>query len=198
MTVRVASLNLASVQRAVLAGGITVIDRLYLRGCLLYRDSHLSVGGIVSVRGTTVCFYRVNYFRKIKNSLIFFFVWSSFNVLRYLTKTNPEIIERYKHIWKLTLALLQFTRCLRINMRHTYIQKAHPLGTAVLSSSSNESTVGREADILLGERSVGLVAPPFIPVADTRLSIIIKTSLLSLSAIFEIDLIPERIFIFCL
>lgn len=53
-------------------------------------------------------------------------------------------------------------------------QKAHPLGTAVLSSSSNESTVGREADKLLGERSMGLVAPPFIPVVDTRLSIIIS------------------------
>ena len=47
-----------------------------------------------------------------------------------------------------------------------------PLGTAVLSSSSNESTVGREADILLGERSMGLVAPPFTPVVvDTRLSL---------------------------
>ncbi|KYN38793.1 hypothetical protein ALC56_06792, partial [Trachymyrmex septentrionalis] len=53
-------------------------------------------------------------------------------------------------------------------------QKAHPLGTAVLSSSSNESTVGREADMLLGERSMGLVAPPFTPVADARLSIIIE------------------------
>ncbi|EZA55826.1 hypothetical protein X777_04001, partial [Ooceraea biroi] len=56
-----------------------------------------------------------------------------------------------------------------------HIWKAHPLGTAVLSSSSNESTVGREADILLGERSMGLIAPPFIPVVDTRLSTIIKT-----------------------
>ncbi|KYM76552.1 hypothetical protein ALC53_12995, partial [Atta colombica] len=57
---------------------------------------------------------------------------------------------------------------------HTHTQKAHPLGTAVLSSSSNESTVGREADMLLGERSMGLVAPPFTPVADARLSIIIE------------------------
>jgi hypothetical protein len=57
---------------------------------------------------------------------------------------------------------------------HTHTQKAHPLGTAVFSSSSNESTVGREADMLLGERSMGLVASPFIPVVDTRLSIIIK------------------------
>ncbi|KYM93562.1 hypothetical protein ALC62_15920, partial [Cyphomyrmex costatus] len=55
-----------------------------------------------------------------------------------------------------------------------HTQKAHPLGTAVLSSSSNESTVGREADMLLGERSMGLVAPPFTPVADARLSIIIE------------------------
>lgn len=53
--------------------------------------------------------------------------------------------------------------------------KAHPLGTAVLSSSSNESTVGLDADMLLGERSIGLVSP-LIPPEETRFSAIIDIS----------------------
>lgn len=51
MTVRVTPVNLGSIQRAMLTGGVAVVDRLYLRGCLLYGDSHLSVGGVVSARG---------------------------------------------------------------------------------------------------------------------------------------------------
>lgn len=45
----------------------------------------------------------------------------------------------------------------------------------MLNSSSKESTVGLEADILLGERSIGLESP-FIPPEDTRVSTIIDIS----------------------
>lgn len=52
MTIRVIPVNLGSTQRAVLTGGtIAIVDRLYFRGRLLYGDSHLSVGGVVSARG---------------------------------------------------------------------------------------------------------------------------------------------------
>lgn len=53
MTIRIAPLNLGSAQRAMLTGGIAVIDRLYLRGRLLNGDPHLSIG-IFPARGTTV------------------------------------------------------------------------------------------------------------------------------------------------
>lgn len=51
-------------------------------------------------------------------------------------------------------------------------KKVYPFGTAVLNSSSNESTVGLEADMLLGERSIGLESP-FIPLEEIRFSTVI-------------------------
>ncbi|KOX71003.1 hypothetical protein WN51_03544, partial [Melipona quadrifasciata] len=53
-------------------------------------------------------------------------------------------------------------------------KRAYPFGTAVLNSSSNESTVGLEADMLLGERSIGLESP-FIPPEEMRLSTVNAT-----------------------
>jgi len=111
----------------------------------------------------------------------------------WLTASRFEFIRNYSDSISISLEtrMLKAVRSARASLRlvyivfglinthththtYTYAQKAHPLGTAVLSSSSNESTVGRETDMLLGERSMGLVASPFIPVVDTRLSIIIK------------------------
>lgn len=47
----------------------------------------------------------------------------------------------------------------------------------MLNSSSNESTVGLEADMLLGERSIGLESP-FIPPEETRFSTVIDISII--------------------
>lgn len=55
-------------------------------------------------------------------------------------------------------------------------EKVYPFGTAVLNSSSNESTVGLEADMLLGERSIGLESP-FIPLEEIRFSMVIDISI---------------------
>lgn len=187
MTIRITPLNLGSTQRAMLTGGIAVIDRLYLRGRLLYGDPHLSIGGIVSVRGTTVTvLHRIREsFRKFNWLLIFdikvwgFFTLRAREVGRQQPQTrrnhydfNPEIIHANRELDVHSKAGCLI--CTVLGLICVHKQKAHPLGTAVLSSSSNESTVGREADILLGERSMGLVALPFTPVVDTRLSIIIK------------------------
>ena len=72
MTVRVTPVNLGSIQRAMLTGGIAVVDRLYLRGRFLYGDSHLSVGGIVSARregGTIVRFNERELSQRLKSPI---------------------------------------------------------------------------------------------------------------------------------
>ena len=147
MTIGIASLHLAATQRSMLSRGITVVHGLDLRGRFLNGNFHSTIGRIISDEENRV---RINPF--------------------------PSPIEhRYRYQTAQTFelySLLRFSRffCLFFFFHNYFRSKgAYPFGTAVLNSSSNESTVGLEADMLLGERSIGLESP-FIPPEEMRLS----------------------------